>query len=121
MGHVGEAKPDLAMEAQLSATATFGFFVSASWRTPLNLRRERPMRQSPQTLNTLQTFSHLPDEGHVRVGVVAALFGVSPPTIWRKVRAHEFPKPIRRFDRVTAWRVGDVRLALQGKSTEEKG
>jgi predicted DNA-binding transcriptional regulator AlpA len=73
------------------------------------------MRQSTQILNSIQTFSHLPDEGRVRVGVVAALFGVSAPTIWRKVRAHEFPKPIRHFDRVTSWRVGDIRRALSGE------
>ncbi len=33
----------------------------------------------------------------------------SAPTLWRKVKAGTFPKPIKLSDRVTAWKVGDVR------------
>jgi prophage regulatory protein len=39
----------------------------------------------------------------------------SPATLWRKVRAGEFPAPVKLSERVTAWNVGDVRrwLAVQ--------
>ena len=33
----------------------------------------------------------------------------SAPTLWRKVKAGTFPKPIRLSERVTAWNVGTVR------------
>ena len=33
----------------------------------------------------------------------------SAPTLWRKVKAGTFPKPVKLSERVTAWKVGDVR------------
>lgn len=41
----------------------------------------------------------------------------SAPTLWRKVKDGTFPKPIKLSERVTAWRVGDVRawIAEQGE------
>ena len=33
----------------------------------------------------------------------------SAPTLWRKVKAGTFPKPIKLSERVTAWNVGAVR------------
>lgn len=39
----------------------------------------------------------------------APLVPFSAPTLWRRVRAGEFPKPVKISDRVTAWRVEDVR------------
>jgi predicted DNA-binding transcriptional regulator AlpA len=59
-------------------------------------------------------FPNLPDDATIRASLVAALFDCSPSTIWRHVRLNKFPKPIRHFDRVTAWRVGDIRRALSG-------
>ena len=42
----------------------------------------------------------------------------SAPTLWRKVKNLTFPKPVRLSERITAWRVGDVRdwIAAQTKS-----
>ena len=36
----------------------------------------------------------------------------SAPTLWRKVKAGTFPKPIKLSERVTAWNVGAVRAWL---------
>lgn len=33
----------------------------------------------------------------------------SAPTLWRKVKNGTFPKPLKLSDRITAWKVGDVR------------
>ena len=33
----------------------------------------------------------------------------SGPTLWRKVKAGTFPKPLKLSERITAWKVGDVR------------
>jgi hypothetical protein len=37
----------------------------------------------------------------------------SAATLWRKVAAGTFPKPIKLSTRVTAWRVAEVRTFLQ--------
>jgi predicted DNA-binding transcriptional regulator AlpA len=47
-------------------------------------------------------------EQHYRVKTVAATQGVSIATIWRIVRFGNFPKPIKPFPRVTAWRESDI-------------
>jgi prophage regulatory protein len=42
----------------------------------------------------------------------------SAPTLWRKVKGGTFPAPVRLSERVTAWKVGDVRawIAAQTKA-----
>ena len=47
----------------------------------------------------------------------------SAPTLWRKVKAGTFPKPIKLSERVTAWNVGAVRawVATQSKCINGAG
>lgn len=45
----------------------------------------------------------------------ATLLPFSPPTLWRKVKAGTFPKPTKLSERVTAWKVGDVRAWLSAQ------
>jgi predicted DNA-binding transcriptional regulator AlpA len=59
----------------------------------------------------LKNFPHLPPEAVVRLPTVAALYGVSAPTVWRWSKAGRLPAPIKRGG-VTAWRVGDLREAM---------
>jgi prophage regulatory protein len=40
----------------------------------------------------------------------------SAPTLWRKVRAGTFPRPRKLSERITAWRVGDIRSWLNEQS-----
>jgi hypothetical protein len=42
---------------------------------------------------TLKHFDELPDSAHVDIGVVAALLGVSPSTIRRRIAEGELPTP----------------------------
>ena len=42
----------------------------------------------------------------------------SGATLWRKVRAGTFPKPHKLSERVTAWKVGDVRAWLEGQQAQ---
>jgi predicted DNA-binding transcriptional regulator AlpA len=46
-----------------------------------------------------------------------AIVPISSATLWRKCKAGDFPKPVKLSERVTAWRVSDVRgwLAAQAK------
>lgn len=59
----------------------------------------------------LEDFDRLPDAAYVRVGVAAALFGVSTQTVWRWLRVGQLPAPVRRGG-TTAWQVGELRRAL---------
>jgi predicted DNA-binding transcriptional regulator AlpA len=41
----------------------------------------------------------------------------SAPTLWRKVRAGTFPKPIKLSERITCWPVGTVRAWLAAQES----
>lgn len=51
----------------------------------------------------------LPDTGYVRQRQLLTLIPFSSTTLWRKVKAGEFPAPVKLSQRVTAWRAEDVR------------
>jgi len=51
----------------------------------------------------------LPETGYVRQSqLIPAIFPFSSATLWRKVKAGTFPKPIKLGPRITAWRVEDI-------------
>jgi prophage regulatory protein len=63
-------------------------------------------------------FDALPDSAFIRVSQMVqspkrpgapAPLPFSEPTLWRKVKAGTFPKPIKLSKRITAWNVGLVR------------
>jgi prophage regulatory protein len=60
-------------------------------------------------------FNRLPDEAFIRKNTLIGMSIVpfSSSTLWRKVRAGEFPKPIRLSEQITAWRVRDIRSWLK--------
>jgi len=70
-------------------------------------------------LAALKGFDELPDCATVRMPVVAALFCVSPATIWRWRKAGLIPSP-RRVGGVTLWRVGDLRRHLVRPPSSER-
>ena len=57
-------------------------------------------------------FDRLPDAAHVRQPVVQALFAISAPTVWRRVRSGRLPAPRRYGVRHAAWNVGELRRVL---------
>jgi predicted DNA-binding transcriptional regulator AlpA len=63
--------------------------------------------------DVLSRFHTLPDEAHVRLPVVMALFACSAATVWRYVKKHHLPAPVHLGTRVTAWNVGQLRTALK--------
>lgn len=65
--------------------------------------------------SALEHFDRLPDEANVRQPVVQALYACSAATLWRHVKAGGIPKPRKLSERITAWRVGDLRADLQTK------
>lgn len=64
------------------------------------------------------SFDALPDSAFLRESQLVqspkrpgapAPLPFSAPTLWRKVKNGTFPKPLKLSERVTAWKVGDVR------------
>ena len=53
----------------------------------------------------------LPDDGFIRQKplINTGLAPFSATTLWRKVQAGTFPKPIKLSDQITAWRVSDIK------------
>lgn len=71
-----------------------------------------------QVITNPSVFDALPDSAYIRESQLVqsatrptgtAPLPFSAPTLWRKVKAGTFPKPIKLSERVTAWNVGAVR------------
>lgn len=67
-------------------------------------------------------FDALPDSAFVRANDLVrcarnrnAILPFSAPTLWRLVRQGNFPKPQRFSEKVTCWKVADIRDYLAGK------
>lgn len=70
-------------------------------------------------------FDALPDSAFIRESQMVqspkrpntpAPLPFSAPTLWRKVKAGTFPKPIKLSERVTAWQVGAVRAWMTAQA-----
>ena len=56
----------------------------------------------------------LPETGYVRQSqLIPAIFPFSSSTLWRKVKAGTFPRPVKISPRITAWRVEDIRALIR--------
>jgi prophage regulatory protein len=69
----------------------------------------------------IPSFDELPDSAMVRISQLVrdpkhptrpTPLPFSPATFWRKVKAGQFPAPIKLGDRITCWKVGSVRQWL---------
>jgi predicted DNA-binding transcriptional regulator AlpA len=85
-------------------------FVASTYRKEQNTVAARI---TPKAIsNSLKDFDQLPDSAHVRLPVVEALFACSAATVWRRVKAHEIPRPVKFSSCLTAWNVGQLRKKL---------
>lgn len=75
---------------------------------------------------TIPSFDTLPDSAFIREAQLVqspkrpdtpAPLPFSAPTLWRKVKAGTFPKPIKLSERVTAFNVGQVRAWMAAQAT----
>lgn len=55
----------------------------------------------------------LPETGFVRQKLLLRVIPFSKTTLWRRVQAGEFPKPVRLSEGITAWRAEDLRQWIQ--------
>jgi prophage regulatory protein len=62
-------------------------------------------------------FGELPATGYVRQSqLIPAILPLSAATLWRKVKDGSFPAPVKLSQRVTAWRVEDIRAWMETRS-----
>ena len=57
----------------------------------------------------------LPETGFVRLGQVLKVFPVSKSTWWAGVKDGRFPQPVKLSEKITAWRVEDIRALIASK------
>ncbi len=58
----------------------------------------------------------LPETGFIRLPAVLKVFPVSKSTWWAGVKDGRFPKPVKLGQKITAWRVQDIRALIESKS-----
>ena len=77
-----------------------------------------PKAAAQHTTAAIPCFDELPDSALVRQSQLVrdpkhptrpTPLPFSHATFWRKVKDGTFPKPLKLGERITAWRVGDVR------------
>lgn len=68
-------------------------------------------------VSSLSEFDSLPGSAHVDIRTVAALFACAIPTVWRRSRNGQLPKP-RKFGSSARWNVAELRAVLSGQSVE---
>lgn len=65
------------------------------------------------------TSTELPKTGFLRQSeLIPNPIPFSPATLWRKVKDGSFPAPVKLSERVTAWRVEDIRTWMQSFSND---
>lgn len=96
---------------------------------PPKAREHQPETTTPKmtvrSAATTSNFADLPDSALVRQAQLVrdpkhpthlAPLPFSPATFWRKVKEGTFPKPVKLGERITAWRVGDVRAWIEAQA-----
>jgi prophage regulatory protein len=64
--------------------------------------------------NNSASHGSLPEIGYVRQSqLIPAIFPFSSATLWRKVKAGTFSRPVKLGPRITAWKVEDIRAAIR--------
>ena len=60
----------------------------------------------------------LPNVGYIRQSqLIPVILPFSSATLWRKVKSGDFPSPVKLSERITAWRVEDIRAWMQERQS----
>lgn len=62
-------------------------------------------------------YGSLPATGFVRIASLRPIVPFSYSTLWRRVRTGTFPAPVKISERITAWRVEDIRAWLDQQAS----
>lgn len=61
----------------------------------------------------IQELENLPNEGLLRIKQVLKFIPVSRSSWWAGVKSGRYPKPLKLSERVTVWRVSDIRALIE--------
>lgn len=71
--------------------------------------------------NRLSSFGELPTTGYIRQAqLIPTIVPFSSATLWRKVKVGDFPQPIKLSERITTWRVEDIRTWMETRHAAVK-
>ncbi len=76
----------------------------------MNPNHSRGNDRNTQPLQAVQLADAL-----LRMETVTQATGLSPATVYRKLAAGDFPKPVRLGARCTRWKAADVRAWIQAQ------
>ena len=62
-----------------------------------------------------QALHDLPASGFARQAQLLEVLPFSSATLWRLVKAGKFPAPVKLGERITAWRVEDIRAWMASR------
>lgn len=54
-------------------------------------------------------------QGFIRQRQILSLVCFSAPTLWRKINAGTFPKPVKLGQNITAWRMEEVHAWMEAQ------
>lgn len=90
-----------------------------------NRQTKTTMPEVVRSAAVIPSFDELPDSALVRQAQLVrdpkhparpTPLPFSPATFWRRVKDGSFPKPVKLGERITCWRVGDVRAWLAAQA-----
>lgn len=55
----------------------------------------------------------IPETGFLRQSQVLKFVPISKSTLWRRVKVRTFPAPVKLSERITVWRVEDIRWWIE--------
>lgn len=85
----------------------------------VNFSREKRRVAMHRTQCSTPNFDDLPDAGYARLSqLIPTPVPFSSATLWRKVKAGQFPAPRKLSEGVTAWNVGAVRAWLAAQAAK---
>lgn len=108
---------------------TRGFNFKTKPTNPVRTLPTKPTATAPaaMTAPAQAVFDRLPDCAYVREADLvqspnrpdsAAPLPFTAPTLWRKVKAGNFPAPIKLSARVTCWKVGAIRAWMAAQEAQ---
>jgi prophage regulatory protein len=57
--------------------------------------------------------TNLPETGFVRLQTILAVLPIGRSTFWARVKAGEYPRPIKLGPQTTVWRAEDIRALIE--------
>ena len=64
---------------------------------------------------TISSYENRPDERLIRIGEVKRLTGLSTATLYRKIAANDFPRPVALGALARAWPLSEVQDWIAGR------